>query len=182
MSAADHKPTPASEDETNFAAVVEAHWDAVFRMLHCLTNSTHDTEDLTQETFLRALKRFDTFRPGTRMRNWLLRIASNAFFDVRRKRARLRPETLVEEPAAPLQPPEHSLETQEESALLRAGLEELSELTRMVFHLRAEEDLSFKEIGELAGTSEQAARWHMHQARTKLLQRLAKQPSRKDEG
>jgi len=54
-------------------------------------------------------------------------------------------------------------------------MEELSELTRLVFHLRAQEDLPFREIAELAGTTEQAARWHMHQARTKLLARLGDQ-------
>jgi RNA polymerase sigma-70 factor (ECF subfamily) len=161
--------------ESDFTAIVNAHWTAVYRMLHCLTNSTHDTEDLTQETFLRALKRLDTYRPGTQMRNWLLRIASNAFFDVRRKRGRLKAAPLVDDHPAADQPPEQPLETREESELARAALEELSELTRMVFHLRAEEDLSFKEIADLAGTSEQAARWHMHQARTKLLQRMARQ-------
>ena len=55
---------------------------------------------------------------------------------------------------------------------LRAAMGELTELTRLVFHLRAQEDLSFREIAEIAGTTEQAARWHMHQARTKLLERL----------
>ena len=62
--------------------------------------------------------------------------------------------------------------TAEQAALVRAALEELSDLTRMVFHLRVQEDLSFKEIAELAGTTEQAARWHMHQARMRLLKRL----------
>ncbi|MFL5338611.1 MAG: RNA polymerase sigma factor, partial [Gemmataceae bacterium] len=60
----------------------------------------------------------------------------------------------------------------QQSELVRAALEELSELTRVVFHLRATEDLSFKEIAEVADTTEQSARWHMHHARTKLLERL----------
>jgi DNA-directed RNA polymerase specialized sigma24 family protein len=55
---------------------------------------------------------------------------------------------------------------------VRAALAELTDLTRLVFHLRAEEDLSFREIAELAGTSEEAARWHMRQARLHLLERL----------
>ena len=67
----------------SFTDVVNEHWNRVYRLLHCLTGNTHDTEDLTQETFLRALKRLDSFRPGTAMRAWLLRIATNAFFDAR---------------------------------------------------------------------------------------------------
>src|SRR3954453_14211858 len=73
-----------------FAAVVGEHWQAVYRLLRSLSGGTHETEDLTQETFLRALRRYDSFRPGTRMRAWLLRIATNAFFDARRKRRRSR--------------------------------------------------------------------------------------------
>ena len=46
----------------------------------------------------------------------------------------------------------------------------------MVFHLRAQEDLSFREIAELVGTTEQGARQHMHQARTRLLKQMAEKP------
>jgi RNA polymerase sigma-70 factor, ECF subfamily len=155
-----------------FAAIVEEHWTAVYRTLFTLCGNAHDTEDLTQETFLRALNRLSSFRPGTRMRPWLLRIATNAFFDARRKRLRARVKPLEGDPPAAVVRPEHALEVAEESTLLKAALEELSETTRLVFHLRATEDLSFREIAKLVGTTEQAARWHMHQARTRLLARL----------
>jgi RNA polymerase sigma-70 factor (ECF subfamily) len=162
---------PAGEGHP-FAEVVRAHWEAVYRMLYSLSGNTHDTEDLTQETFLRALKRLDTFKPGTQMRAWLLRIASNAFFDVQRKRRRADVRSLQTDPPGTTRRPGQALETAEQSALLKAALEELSETTRLVFHLRATEDLSFREIAALVGTTEQAARWHMHQARVKLLKRL----------
>ena len=81
--------------------------------------------------------------------------------------------SLGHEPAAQSPPPEHRLEVAEQGEILRAAMRELTELTRMVFHLRATEDLSFREIGELVGTTEQGARWHMHQARTRLLKQLA---------
>ncbi len=56
-----------------------------------------------------------------------------------------------------------------------SAMAKLTEMTRMVFHLRAQEDLPFREIASLVGTTEQGARWHMHQARTKLLKHLAKE-------
>jgi RNA polymerase sigma-70 factor (ECF subfamily) len=164
---------PCSKGERpSFEEVVNEHWPAVYRLLYCLSGNRHDSEDLTQETFLRALKRLDSFQPGTRLRSWLLRIASNAFFDVRRKRQRLRIESLDAEPAAAAESPGHALEIAEQSALVQAALEELSEQTRLVFHLRVQEELSFREIAEMADTTEQGARWHMHQARTRLLARL----------
>jgi RNA polymerase sigma-70 factor (ECF subfamily) len=171
-----HETEPAEQlsagKEHPFAAVVHAHWMAVYRMLYYLSGNAHDTEDLTQETFLRALKRLDTFKPGTRMRAWLLRIASNAFFDVQRKRKRVEVQSLQEDPPAAARRPGQALEIAEQSELLKAAMEELSQTTRLVFHLRAQEGLSFREIAALAGTTEQAARWHMHQARVKLLKRM----------
>jgi RNA polymerase sigma-70 factor (ECF subfamily) len=138
-----------------------------------MTGNCHDTEDLTQETFLRALKRLDSFAPGTQMRAWLLRIATNAFFDVKRRSRRVisleRPDSI---PAAGVGP-EHRLEKEEQNELLRRALDELSSTTRLVFHLRTYEGLSFREIGSMAGISEESARWHMLQARAKLTARLA---------
>jgi len=144
----------------------------VYRLLYKLSGRVEEAEDLTQETFLRALTRFDTFQPGTRLRSWLLRIASNAFFDECRKRKRIRLELPMDELTDATPAAGHDLETAEQAALVRAAMEELTERTRLVFHLRAQEDLSFREVAKLAGTTEQAARWHMHRARTKLLARL----------
>ena len=166
------KPPVTTNEATPFAAVVNEHWAGVYKLLYTLTGNMHDTEDLTQDTFLRALQRLDSFQPGTKMRNWLLRIASNAFFDVRRKNHRLKCSPLEREPMGRSRPPEYRLEVAEHCALQRAALQELSETARAVFHLRAQEDLSFGEIASMIGITEQAARWHMHQARMKLLKRL----------
>lgn len=155
------------------AALVNEHWSAVYKLLHCLTGNTHDTEDLTQETFLRALKNPETFRPDTRQRPWLLRIASNAFFDLRRKRQRAGQRPLPEDVIDRQQRPEQVLESTEQGAWVKAALADLSETTRLVFHLRTTEELAFRDIGELVGTSEAAARQHMQTARTKLMTRLA---------
>jgi RNA polymerase sigma-70 factor (ECF subfamily) len=178
---ADEKPTPRIPGSVDFAAVVNEHWNGVFRLLRSLGGDVHAAEDLTQETFLRALDRIDGFAPGTNMRAWLLRIATNAYFDEQRKRKRVRPQAYEDESPARGPEPGYELETAEQAALARAAMEELTELTRLVFHLRVEEDLSFREIAEMAGTTEQSARWHMHQARTKLLARLGEKPSAEGE-
>jgi RNA polymerase sigma-70 factor, ECF subfamily len=160
---------PTSAD---FTAIVREHWNAVFRLAQTLCGNVDGAEDLTQETFLRALNRLSDFQPGTNMRAWLLRIATNAFFDGQRKRKRAREQPLGDELPGKAPPLDWHLETAEQAALAKAALEDLTDLTRLVFHLRVQEDLSFREIAELAGTTEQSARWHMHQARTKLLARL----------
>jgi RNA polymerase sigma-70 factor (ECF subfamily) len=155
-----------------FEGVVEAHWTAVYRLLYSLTGNPHDTEDLTQETFFRALKRFETFKKGTNLRAWLLRIGTNAFFDVKRKKQTLKIAALPDDVLSGDQSAESLLELAEQGKLVRLAVQELTELTRLVFHLRVAEELSFREIAEVADITEVAARQHMHQARAKLLKRL----------
>jgi RNA polymerase sigma-70 factor (ECF subfamily) len=155
--------------------VVVQHWGAVYRLLRSLTGCAHESEDLTQETFLRALQHIDQYQPGSNLRAWLLRIASNAFFDLKRKHKRCRTGPLQTDLVCCSAPPGHALETAERTTLVLEVLAELSELTRLVFHLRAAENLPFRDIAALAGTTEQAARWHMRQARVKLLQRLGEE-------
>jgi RNA polymerase sigma-70 factor (ECF subfamily) len=178
MPSASRNPSPAVDSRAPAPgaldpdALVRDHWAGVYRLLLSLTGSAHEAEDLTQETFRRALRRLGSFEPGTNLRAWLLRIATNAHLDQRRRRGRARTGPLADDLPCPGPPPGKALELAEQGALVREALAELSELTRLVFHLRAVEDLSFREIAELAGTTEQAARWHMRQARLKLLARL----------
>jgi RNA polymerase sigma-70 factor, ECF subfamily len=159
-----------------FGEVVEAHWPAVYRLLYSLTGNSHDTEDLTQETFFRALKRFDTFKQGTNLRAWLLRIGTNAFFDVSRKKQTLKIRPLTEDVLSAEKSAESSLDNVEQGKLVLVAMQELTELTRLVFHLRVTEELSFRDIAGIAGITEVAARQHMHQARAKLLKRLGESP------
>jgi RNA polymerase sigma factor (sigma-70 family) len=169
MSFAGAKAAPPPD---SFKAVVEAHWTAVYRLLYSLTGSPHDSEDLTQETFLRALRRWDTFKTGTNLRAWLLRIGTNAFFDIKRKKQTLKIGPLAEDVQSEETSAEAQLDNKEQAELICAAMQDLSELTRLVFHLRVTEDLSFKEISVMAEITEVAARQHMHQARTKLLKRF----------
>lgn len=163
----------SAEPPDHFEEVVETHWTAVYRLLYSLSGNAHDSEDLTQETFLRAMRRWDTFQKGSNLRAWLLRIGTNAFFDIKRKKKTLKINALSEDIVSEGKAVDHSLEMQEEGELVRLAVLELSELTRLVFHLRVTEDLSFKAIAEMAGITEVAARQHMHQARYKLLRRLS---------
>ena len=174
---ADDDPTSESAcsagDKAPFAAVVHAHWTAVYRLLGVLTGNVHDSEELTQETFFRAMRSYHTFRPETNLRAWLLRIAANAWSDVRRKRQRIPFRSLHEEPHDSADAPGAKLELAEQKRLVEKAMLQLSEIARAVFHLRVVESLSFREIAEMLDTTEQAARWQMHDARKKLLRQMA---------
>jgi RNA polymerase sigma-70 factor (ECF subfamily) len=153
-------------------AIVERHWNAVHRLMYRLSGSDPDADDLTQETFLRALGGLDSFQPGTNMRAWLMRIATNAFFDLRRKRRTAQAGPLRDDVPAggsPQAGPEEAMET---GALLAGAIARLPDTQRAVFLLRSQEDLPFGRIAEVLGVTEDTARWHMLQARRQLMAEL----------
>jgi RNA polymerase sigma-70 factor (ECF subfamily) len=152
-----------------FDELVDQHWESVYRLAYHLAGNVHDAQDLAQETFVRAIARRASFKPGTNLRAWLLRIASNAFVDLRRKKKTARAVPLEAEP-----PAEHANATEQGELmnLITHAIHTLDDHQRMVFVLRTQEDLSFREIAEMLGTSEDTARWHMLQARRRLMKQL----------
>ena len=152
-----------------FDALVEQQWDAVYRLTYHLSGNVHDAQDLAQETFLKAIAARGSFREGTNLRAWLARIASNAFLDLRRRRKTAKATALEVEP--PIEWPD-AAQGGETMRLVSAAIGQLEDTPRAVFLLRTQEDLSFREIAEALGTTEETARWHMMQARRKLMKQL----------
>jgi RNA polymerase sigma-70 factor (ECF subfamily) len=90
-------------DESAFAALAERYRREL--QVHCyrMLGSFEDSEDLTQETLLRAWRKRATFRGEASFRAWLYGIATNACLDVLRRRPRRQP--AAEKPGAGEQPP-----------------------------------------------------------------------------
>jgi RNA polymerase sigma-70 factor (ECF subfamily) len=151
---------------------VAANWDAVYKLVYRFTANRHDAEDLTQETFLRAIERQATFRSGTNLRAWLLRIATNAFLDRQRRKKVMKITPLSDEFSHDSPAPGQGLEDQERHLRVAAAIADLPEVQRVIFVLRGDGGLSFREIGQSIGMTEETARWHMMQARRQLIAKL----------
>lgn len=161
-----------SREGLPFEAVVAQHWAPVHRLLYRLAGNSHDADDLAQETFLRALDRYESFRADTNLRAWLMRIASNAFFDVQRRRKTARAVSLEGDPEYPDAAQAGPAERAELGDLLAAALVRLTDTQRAVFLLRSQAEFSFREIAEAIGVTEETARWHMLTARRQLMAML----------
>jgi RNA polymerase sigma-70 factor (ECF subfamily) len=75
-------------DRARFEEEVLALADDAFRVARRLTGNVPEAEDLVQEAYVRALRSWEQFQPGTNLRAWLLRIVHNLFIDQSRKKAR----------------------------------------------------------------------------------------------
>jgi RNA polymerase sigma-70 factor (ECF subfamily) len=157
-----------------FAPLVERYWDRLYRWLYHLTHDAHAAEDLAQEAFLKALAGLASFRPGSCFRAWLFRIAHNQLANQQRPGRPVRLAFPDELPARGAGPADLLL-SREGLALLARAVGRLPAEYRAAFLLRAEEDLSFREIAEVLGTTEETARWRVFKARKKLTETLAAQ-------
>ena len=136
------------------------HLDEVYTLARYLMRNTSDAEDAVQECYLRALRHFDSYR-GPAMKPWLLTIlrnVCNAEF-ARRGRGEVptdyaQAESAVEEMPMWQEPqasPEKVILQQQDRATIRRLVEELPEPFREAIVLREVNDLSYKEIAEVAG-------------------------------
>ena len=136
------------------------HLDDIYTLARYLMRNSSDADDAVQECYLRALRHFDSYR-GPAMKPWLLTIlrnVCNAEF-ARRGRREVPTDYAQDESVAEEMPmwqerqasPEKAMLRQQDSATIRRLVEELPEPFREAIVLREMNDLSYKEIAEIAG-------------------------------
>jgi len=151
-------------DERAATQLVERHATAVARFVASL-GAKGDTNELVQDTFVRAFASIDGFRGESSLRTWLFTIARRLLLDRRRSIRRRGEEVEVQEGDAITEYDSlDSVVADETQRRLRHAMERLSPTQREVFTLRVSEGLSYKEIADAVGTTEGAARVHYHNA------------------
>jgi RNA polymerase sigma-70 factor (ECF subfamily) len=161
-----------------FEALYLEHAAPIHRFCLSQTGNAFIAEELTHETFLRALAVDEGLRPSpTQLRPWLVRIARNLAVDHHRRQSRMRTllarlrgsttggadvETIVEQ--------RHDLHR------INAALQSLRPRERELIGLRVAADLSYREIADLLGIAEAAAKVAAHRALNRLRTRLEEAP------
>jgi RNA polymerase sigma-70 factor, ECF subfamily len=153
-----------SGDERAATELVERHAAALARFASSL-GEREEIEELVQDTFVRAFGALDGFRADSSLRTWLFTIERRLVLDRRRANARRNArfplgdfEMAVEHTAL------DTVVAEETETRLQGAIARLSPTQREVFVLRVTEGRSYKEIAEIAGTTEGAARVHYHNA------------------
>lgn len=151
----------------NMDEINEECFETVYKYLFCLTHNSDISEELTQETFYRAVKKIDTYNGKCKISVWLCQIAKHLWYNQCRKNKRIvdTDETFdIEDP----QNLEEQFIAGEEKVLLYKKMQNLDEKTREVMYLRITGELSFKEIGEILGKTENWARVTFYRGKSKL--------------
>jgi RNA polymerase sigma-70 factor, ECF subfamily len=152
------------------------HLDEVYTLARYLLRDTNDAEDAVQECYLRALRHFDSFR-GPAMKQWLLAILRNVCNSefVRRGRAEVPTDFAQDGSAAETMPLWQETQTssekvmqQQDSARIWRLVAELPEPFREAIVLRELNDLSYKEIAQLAGVQVGTVMSRLARARSML--------------
>lgn len=151
-------------DERAATALVERHATALARYIGSL-GERDAAEEVVQDTFVRAFSSLESFRGDSSLRTWLFTIARRLVVDRRRAfRRRREVGDLEDVDAATEYTALDGLIASEAKRKVWGAVGKLSPTQREVFLLRVNEGLSYKEIAEVAGTTEGAARVHYHNA------------------
>ncbi len=153
-----------------FEKIYSEYYDMVFGYALSLCKNAAWAEELTEETFFKALKRINSFRGECKLSAWLFRIAKNTFLTELKKQKRQADYPLEIIPADT--GIEQAMLDKETARELHKLLHELSEPYKEVFWMRVFGELSFAEIGGLFGKTESWARVTYHRAKTKLREGL----------
>lgn len=162
-------------DEAALDALVAANTRAVYQVTYRILGDPELAADATQDTFIRAVRGLDGFLGESSFRTWLLRIAANTARSVGRWKTRRREVALeLVEPAATESPdPERSALTRLEAERVGRAMDRLPEKQRLAVSLRIYEGMSHREIAEVLGSSETAARVNYHLGIKRLREWLA---------
>jgi RNA polymerase sigma factor (sigma-70 family) len=149
-----------------FESIYDQYFRDVYSFVLSLSRNEQIAEEITQETFFKALKNIDKFKGNCKINVWLCQIAKNTYFTYLDKQKRFGTDDIPEEIS------ENSIESmimnKEETFRLHKALHRLKDPYKEVFTLRVFGELSFKQISQLFEKTESWARVTFHRAKGKI--------------
>lgn len=159
---------------TDFEQIYHTYFSDVYRYIRKLSGNEHVAEEITADTFFKAIESIDRFRGDCDIRVWLCQIAKNLYFSYLKKHKQTIP---MEDPSLlaipdPVPSAEEQLACQDEARQIRELLHQIPDPYKEVFMWRVFAELSFRQIGQIYGKTENWACVTYHRARMKIKNRL----------
>lgn len=167
-----------------FEAIMRRHNQLLFRTARAILKNDAEAEEVVQDGYLQAWRALGTFRAEARLSTWLVRIVANAALARLRRRhgqvipldaAMLIPDAQVQAhfTADPALQPEGTAMREELRKMLEERIDQLPDIYRAVFVLRAVQELSVAEVAHALGVPEATVRTRFFRARSLLREGLA---------
>ncbi|MBQ7888299.1 MAG: sigma-70 family RNA polymerase sigma factor [Erysipelotrichaceae bacterium] len=152
--------------------IMRTYANDVKRFCMSLCHDEQMAEELTQETFYRALKTIHHYDGSCLMTTWLFTIAKRVWIDTLRKKKTVSLDEIAEDQFRTDETPEVLFDRKQRMELLMTIIDEIKEPEKSVFLMRAVLDHSYKEIGKALGKSENWTRVTYYRVRMKLMERV----------
>lgn len=148
--------------------VYKENFNIVYKYLFCLTHNGDIAEELTQETFYRAVKNIRSFQGKCKMTVWLCQIAKNLWYDELSRKKKNKELNIEDIEIESLENMEEIVFSNNERKNMYKKIQKLDKTTKEVIILRIKGDLSFKEIGNILNKTENWARVTFYRGKQKL--------------
>ena len=156
-----------ADDRRAFGELVEAYQPRLRRFFMNLTlGDEYLSDDLAQETFIKAYIELRSFRGMSRFGTWLFRIGYNEFYSYKRsEHATTNLDHAPERASSPVDSSEISMD-------VKVAMAKLSEIERTVVTLFYIDDMPVKQIATITGLNQSTLRSHLHRAKEKMARTL----------
>lgn len=161
---------PASRRDA-FAEVLSLYSEPLYWQIRRLVNDHDDTNDLLQNTFMKAWTAMDDFRGDAKLSTWLHKIALNEALSHLDRQKRRQTSSLDDDTVHEAKADEY-FDGEEAHALFRRAIESLPTKQQMVFNMKYFDDMTYDEIAEITGTTVGALKATYHFAVKKIEQFL----------
>lgn len=156
---------------TELEEIYNNYFKDIYLFIYGLSKDKHIAEDITSETFIKAIKSLDSFKGKCDIRVWLFQIAKNSYYSYIKKHKNFVELDSVSERDDNFDL-EKSILSSDESMKIHKVLHNLPEPYKEVFTLRVFGELSFKQIGSLFGKTDNWACVTYHRARNKIREEM----------
>lgn len=151
----------------DFGEIYSEHFSDVYKYVLSLCRNESVAEEVTQDTFFKAMRHIDNFNGSCTLYVWLCQIAKNTYFSLYKRQKRIVSDIDTEQPDTGI-----SLESdyfdKDMAKRLHILLHDLNEPYKEVFTLRVFGELPFSQIGELFGKTDSWARLIFYRAKKQL--------------
>lgn len=158
-----------SSPQQGMKLLMDAYQERLYWHIRRLVVSHDDAQDLLQEVFLKVYRSFDTFKRESTLYSWLYRVATNITLSFLRTKKQ---EMGSLDHVKGVEADSYFEFTDEEVVALQEAIQSLPPKQQAVFNLRYYDELSFKEIAEINGTTENSAKANFHFAKTKIIEQM----------